>query len=149
MAEVIFRALLERRGYPEDWKVASAGTWALPGRSATHEAREAVRSMGLSLEDHRGTEITRELLEQHDLVLVMENGQREALRLEFGNAADRVHLLSTMVSEEHDIPDPSGKGLDACREVAGELEQVLTSGFETIVALARNPQTSADGGLAS
>ena len=51
-------------------------------------------STGLSLTDHRPQQLTRELVDANDLIVVMEAGQLESIRRAYPDAVDRMVLLS-------------------------------------------------------
>jgi len=140
MAKALFEQALRKRGIMAGWKVDSAGTWAEPNEPATRYGCQAMRERGLDLEGHRSKPTTGELLRQFDLILVMENGQREALQIEFPEAAGRVELLSTAAGPSYDIREPLLEGLQDSRRLADELEHLIESGFDRILALARRPR---------
>jgi len=80
--------------------------------------------------------VTRELLQSFNLILTMEEGQKEALQIEFPELAHRVYLLSEMIGLTFNIADPVGGDLQDYRVTADEIEQIITDGFETISQLA-------------
>jgi protein-tyrosine-phosphatase len=135
MAAALFKAQLARAGLEEEWRVESAGTWALEGQPATDMARTVMRERGLDLEGHRSRPVSPELLAQFDLILVMDTGHQEALRVEFPGLAERVHLLTAMVGPGYSVPDPIGEGLETYRALAEELAGLLDGGFERIRSL--------------
>jgi protein-tyrosine-phosphatase len=79
--------------------------------------------------------VTRELLERFNLILVMERGHQEALRVEFPELSNRIHLLSEMAGMRHDIYDPMGGSRADYEGTAKELEQLIEKGFDMIVGL--------------
>lgn len=96
-----------------------------------------MRERGLDLEGHRSKPTTGELLRQFDLILVMEGGQREAIQIEFPEAARGVELLSTAAGRSYDIRESLLEGLEDNRRLADELQNLIESSFNRIVALAR------------
>jgi protein-tyrosine phosphatase len=120
-----------------DWVVESAGTWALDGRPATPYMVDLMAERGLDLTTHRARSVNRRWIEQADLVLVMTHSHAEALRLEFPDQADKIHLLSAMESGQHyDITDPYGGALADYRACVTQLASLVEQGWERIVALA-------------
>ena len=104
-----------QREYPEEeWVVESAGTWTKDGLPAPTHTLRIAQSLGLAgLERHATRQVHQALLDRFDLVLVMENGQKEALRFEFPSASGRIYLLSELVDGiDYDIPDPSSSIVD-------------------------------------
>ena len=119
-----------------DWRIESAGTWALEGASPNQNILQALAERGLELQGHRARMVTRELLQSFNLILTMEEGQKEALQIEFPELAHRVYLLSEMIGLTFNIADPVGGDLQDYRVTADEIEQIITDGFETISQLA-------------
>src|SRR5690606_9548826 len=109
MAAELFRALLkQRRKAWREWRVESAGTWAMPGQLVVSEVQTVMARFGLDVSSHRSREVNGDILEQADLILVMEKNQREALRVEYPELAARVYLLTEMTGQTYDVPDPIG-----------------------------------------
>ena len=135
MAMAILRSKVEQ--LPGEWKIESAGTWAVEGIPASPKTQEVMAELGLDLRDHRSRMVTREMLSAFNLILVMEPGQKEALNIEFPGAASRIYLLSEMIGAIFTITDPVGGEIEGYRTTAREIEQILTDGLEKIVNLAQ------------
>lgn len=60
---------------------------------------------GLALSEHRGKQITREMLQQADVAIVVEAGQKQWLAGNFPESMGRIFLLSHWTGGE-DIEDP-------------------------------------------
>ena len=136
MAETIFRDLLRCEDELETWTVASAGTWAKEGQPATANARWAMRVRGLDLAGHRAHRVNAEILSAFGLVLVMEDGHRQALQVEVPEVADRVHLLSEAVGERYSISDPNGEPPESYMALADELADLLRRGLPRLREMA-------------
>lgn len=136
MAEAIFKDLLSQGGTAEQWKVESAGTWGMDGYRAASRARFALQKLGLSAEEHEARTVTRDLLFPFDLILTMEKGHQEALRLEFPQEASRIFLLAEMVGARFDIQDPIGGSQVEFDTTAEELRVLLSQAMENITQLA-------------
>jgi protein-tyrosine-phosphatase len=136
MAEAILRSKLKGRADADAWRVASAGVWGMDGNPVATGSQAALTKLGLDLSGHRAQSVTREFLEQFNLILVMEHGHQEALRVEFPELNDRIHLLSEMAGMRHDVPDPMGGSAADYEDTAIELEQILSKGFDEIERLA-------------
>ena len=77
-------------------------------------------------------------MEDSSLILVMEHGQKEALRQEFPKHREKILLLSEVSRGiPYDIPDPMAD--PAIGSVAGEIYKLIEGGFEKICALANKP----------
>jgi protein-tyrosine phosphatase len=123
----------------KSWKTSSAGTWARTGATVHLQTIEAVDRLGLELRQHRARQINAKILSENDLILVMEMGHEEALKLEFPEFASKVYLLSRVVDGvEYSIPDPfQSRDVDE-GEVISDLEGMLTRGVGRICELARS-----------
>jgi len=107
IAAAVFSSKLGQDQQTEDWKVDSAGTWTQNGLPVVPEAAQSAAQKGLNLSTHRSKNITSDLIHQADLILVMENGQKEALEIEFPDCRKKIYLLSqATVGIPFDIPDP-------------------------------------------
>lgn len=137
LAAAFFRKELEQTSSTlHQWKVDSAGTWTVPGLPALPETSLLARKYDLDLTRHRSKTVTAPLLTDQDLILVMETGQREALCNEFPATSERLHLLSWAAeARSYDIPD-AVYSLDAMREIAAMLHELIQKGFSNICSLA-------------
>ena len=142
MAAALLRAWLDQDKQRKDWRVVSAGTWAPEGRPASAHAIAEMTERGLDIATHRSKNIDEASMYDADLVLVMTGSHAEALSVVFPRQTGKVHLLSSMAGETHDIPDPYGASRLEYAQVARELEGLIEAGYDRIVALAeRCPKT--------
>lgn len=119
-------------GNAEDWRIESAGTWSISGEPAAWNTQMILDQRGINIRNHRSRPVNRDLLKEFNLILVMEAGQKEALRVEFPEVADRVYLISEMVGGSYNIPDPMGFSIESFEETAREISQILEKGFDKI-----------------
>lgn len=136
MASALFREILAKRGIGADWRVESAGTWAVEGAPASEGSLAVMAARGIDLSGHRARGVTGELLASFDLVLTMERNHKEALKAEFAEAVGRIYMLSEMAELSHDVRDPIGGAFADYLETATEIERLLQRGFENIQRLA-------------
>lgn len=137
LAAAYFRAVLQRTGQLNEYSVGSAGTWVVPGLTASPVLKKIARLHDIEIEDHTTNEVELNLLMNQDLVLVMEQGHREALKTEFPSVADRIFLLSEVVNEhEYDIPDPA-KDMKNIDQIAGDLIMLIEQGAKEICQLVK------------
>ena len=122
-----------------DWKIGSAGTWAVEGEPAMGFVQKLLLQKGIDIREHRSAQVTEELLNQYNLILTMERGHKEGLRIEFPAKAGRIYLLSEMVGQIFDIPDPVGGPPAEYEATLRDIDQLLTKGFERINLLADQP----------
>src|SRR6266542_967312 len=107
IAAEVFRELLIRNGRAIEWQVGSAGTWTSPGYRSLPEAVDLARSFGINIDGHITRMVNAQMLESANLVLVMEEGHKESIQVEFPFARKKVYLLSQVVEGlVYDIPDP-------------------------------------------
>jgi len=74
MAEALLRARLGEAA--ADWRIESAGTWALEGEGAAPRAIKVLKARGIDLSQHRSRVVDASLLNRARLVLVMEKGHK-------------------------------------------------------------------------
>ena len=130
--------LRKKVGDSSDWRIESAGTWSIIGEPAAWNTQLVLDQRGINVRDHRSGPVHRDLLNDFRLILVMEAGHKEALQVEFPEIAERVYLVSEMVGESYNIPDPMGNSLESFEETAREFEQIFEQGFEKISQLAQS-----------
>ncbi len=145
VAEAVLRDRLQERGMA-DWTVQSAGTWAIQERAAAQNSIRVLAERGIDIGDHRSRMVTDEILDEADLILCMESGHVEALKAEFPEAADRIHLLSEMAGEKTSISDPYRGPLEEYKRMAAIVTDLIDRGLQRIIDLAwaNNRRRSAD-----
>ncbi len=134
LAVAMFSQLLTKADLMDQWSVSSAGTWTEEGLPATREALELAKIMGSDLSTHRSRIVSEALVSSADLVIVMEQGHKEALINEFMGIEQRVHTLAGLAGKPvYDIPDPYRNNDESPTAVASELHQLLEKAFDRIV----------------
>jgi protein-tyrosine-phosphatase len=131
LAEAIAKRLASDAGRA-DIEVSSAGTHAWVGSPASDGAVLIGMERGLDLTGHRSRLLTREILDESDLILVM--SPSHLARVRELSPKSNAHLLggfSTGV-ESHEVQDPFGGDLAAYRETADDLERELAGLLERI-----------------
>ena len=139
LAAAFLVKFLESENRIDGWTVGSAGTWTEPGRPATALAVRLADRSGLpGLRQHLTREVSQELLDQFDLILIMEMGQLEAIASEFHTVFGRSMLLSEIVDGvPYDIPDPVDPFNDP-QDVATELQMLIEKGGDKILKMAES-----------
>jgi protein-tyrosine-phosphatase len=135
VAEGILRQRLQAEGL-DDYTVSSAGTWAQLRRGAASTSIKLLAEQGIDIGEHRAREVTRGLLEDADLILCMESGHAEALRVEFPEAAERIFLLSEMSDSKHNIKDPYGGPYLGYVKMVDEVSYLIDAGLPRIIGAA-------------
>jgi protein-tyrosine-phosphatase len=131
-AALLERALTERS--IAGIEVASAGTGAWDGVPVSEGAYLVGLERGLDLSGHRARLLTRELVEDADLVLTMARHHR-ARADELGGEG-HVFVLGEYAGrdgDEAEVSDPFGGDLDVYRDTCSELETLIQGAVERIV----------------
>lgn len=139
MAEALWRDYVTANHLDGVWDIASAGTWTGKGRAAMPLTIQVLGEQGLEMRGHRSQPVDWPLIYQYRLILVMEQGHKEALQHEFPEARDRIFLLSEMSGPGYSVADPVRGGLLDYRNTLAEIADLLVRGAERIQALARLP----------
>lgn len=129
MAAALYNFHAQKHHTASDWVVRSAGTWAMEDEPATEHAVAVMARRGIPLESHRAHKITREDMEQANVIIVMTRNHRDALVSEFPKHRAKVHLMSELEGREYDIADPYGGFLEEYETRAQELERLIAQGF--------------------
>jgi protein-tyrosine-phosphatase len=136
MAEAIFRHKISERPDVDDWFIDSAGTKAVHGYSTTPAVPIVLEEMGIPFEGHDSQPVQKELLEQFKLTLAMESNHLRMMHELDPTYSSRIKLMSELVGEVYDIPDPYGSDLRMYRILGYQLIDLLDRGMESIERLA-------------
>jgi protein-tyrosine phosphatase len=135
LSAAIFQQRLNESDLKDHFRVESAGTWTLPGQTDPLARVTALR-MGLDIEAHRSQLIETEMITRACLVIVKEQGQKEALEVEYPQVRGKIQLLSRLAGEPpYNISDPSGKGLERYLQTGEELLGLVNLAFDKICHL--------------
>ncbi len=142
MAAALFKKLVSQREDAGEWRVESAGVWARDGNPAALLSQVVMGEKGLDISAHQSQLADCPLLQNFDLILTMEAEQKYVLQMRCEEYSNRVYMLSEMVGDEFDIPDPIGGESADYEEIASLIERLLTDGFDKIHELAFLQQTA-------
>lgn len=135
LAAAFFSRKLQADHQSSHWIVESAGTWTVSGRPVPPDALAAASALDLDLKSHLTRRVNKNLLAKFDLILVMEKGHREALRIEFPFLEEKIHLLSVLADHlEYDIADPEKHSLET-PEIVREISRLIDRAYPTICQL--------------
>ncbi|MDT8306276.1 MAG: low molecular weight protein arginine phosphatase [Anaerolineae bacterium] len=135
VAEGLLRQRLQESGL-DAYEVSSAGTWAQLRRGAASTSITLMAERDIDISSHRAREVSAEVLEEADLILCMESGHAEALRVEFPEAAERIYLLSEMSGGNQSISDPYGGPVLGYARMIDEVSFLIDAGLPRIIGLA-------------
>jgi protein-tyrosine phosphatase len=138
MAEVLFRHKIAERELSDQFETSSAGTWARDGVPAPQDGQAAMAARGLDTSLHRSRVVSTEIMTKADLILTMEQGHKEALRIEFPAKKSKIFLLTEMISPGYDVDDPYRRGAEKFDETAAEIDRIISQGLDKIITLANS-----------
>ncbi|NNJ69777.1 MAG: hypothetical protein HKP10_00650 [Kiritimatiellales bacterium] len=95
-------------------RILSAGVQARRGSSASSVVKHVARIHRFSLHRHQSDPFTKKLVKQADVILVMEQYQKDAVLQRFPQAQDKTYRMMEYLwngESKHirDIPDPTGQ----------------------------------------
>lgn len=92
--------------------ISSAGLGALVGKPADPHSVNQMKKRGIDISRHRARQLTEELLNEADIVLVMEKSHIEAISNILPQVRGKTMLLGRWL-DEFEVPDPYGKSEEA------------------------------------
>jgi len=109
-------------------RILSAGVKARSGGSASQVVKHVARLNGFSLKNHHSDPLTHKTVKTADVILVMEQWQKDDILERFPQAAGKTFRLMEYLwkddpAEIDDIPDPTGQN---------------TADYEEFIAIAHN-----------
>lgn len=132
IAEALLVRALQERGL-DAISVSSAGTGAWDGAPASEGAYLVGLERGLDLSGHRARLLTRELVDQSDLILTMARHHRA--RVDELGGEGKVFVLGEYAGREADaaeVSDPFGGDLEIYRNTCVELEGLVATTVERL-----------------
>ena len=137
MAEGILRDRIEKGGL-EGIRVASAGTWGLEGEPAAKHAIKVCADRAIELSGHVARRLTREMIEESDLVLTMEMEHLQGVLDLVPDGLTKTRMLSRYGAEDRriDLPirDPYGRPKAAYVTCFEELTAYIDALFKELSA---------------
>lgn len=123
MAEAILKKAIEESGRSiEEYCISSAGISTVDGMNASKNSIEALKELGIDLSNHRSKVITKELIDNSDIILTMTKSHKEILVQAVPKCKEKVYTFKGFVNEnESDISDPFGGNLDTYRDTMKEI----------------------------
>jgi len=142
MAEEILRVMFTNAGIDNVF-VTSSGVGAVVGHPASDYAQEAVKMCDGDLSGHRGQQLTRELIDEQDVVFALSPGHYHSILRLAPDAAEKTYLLKAY--PEHGdtgegILDPIGSSQRVYNEVYLEIYSELQRIFPLLQQLANEKQ---------
>jgi len=132
MAEVLLRAKIHKAGRQGEIAVGSAGLAAQQNAGATSTACQAVMQLGLSLEHHKSSALTLDLVEEADLILTMTTEHRDAILRAVPSAKNKIFTLQQYAGTIGEITDPYGGDLNRYLACLRDLQENIDHIWEKI-----------------
>jgi protein-tyrosine-phosphatase len=128
MAEGILKMLLAQRG-AENIRVSSAGIGALSGMTATPFAIEATKHWNVDISGHRARQLTRQMIEDADLILAMASEHIVHILKRDSSAGKKTFLIRAFPApyspSQEGVKDPVGGTLDDYNQTYLELDEII------------------------
>ena len=135
MAEYLIRAHADAMQRSGMFDVSSAGAYAVAGRPASSEAVRVMAARGIDLSAHRSRQLTRQMIQAADLILVMEQGHASAITARVPDVEDKVMLFGQLTGSGADVEDPYGQPLDAYVATGELLATTVTAGWAQLLTV--------------
>ncbi|MFC1500153.1 L-threonylcarbamoyladenylate synthase [Candidatus Zixiibacteriota bacterium] len=150
MAEGVLKTMLRSRGLSEEFDVESAGVAAVNWGKATEETQAAAWEKGIDVSSHRPRQITQQMTQEADIILVMNERHRSRIAVIDPLARERTHILRKLSAElkgrsvigRREIEDPYGGPPASYRKVLKTMWKELEGGFDDILTRARSRRIS-------
>ncbi len=145
MAERILKDLLNRYGI-ENVSVESAGIMTSQDRQPTNYAIMVMVERGIDISSHRSKMLTRQMVQDAGVILVMENAHRLFVEELVPSAKKKIFLLKEYGPGgcAQDIQDPIGRDLEFYRHCRDELEKEIERIIPMIVGLVSGEESHSD-----
>jgi len=133
MAKALIHKEVEDRGLTHDIAVDSAGTYAMVDHPASGGSVNAMAQRGLDISEHRAKQITTDLVNQADVILVMEERHRRSIFVTWPRSIMKTLLLSELSGDHAGIDDPYGGEQWEYDHTAGIIESYVQRGMPTLL----------------
>ena len=133
MAKALIQREIVARGLGDVVEVDSAGTYAMVGHPASAGSVNAMAQRGLDISDHRAKQITADLVDAADIIIVMTGQHRRSIFVTWPKAIVKTLLLSELAGEHGDIEDPYGGEQWQYDEAASIIEDYVQRGMPLLL----------------
>jgi len=135
-AQGLFTRIVAQKGL-KDLTADSAGLLALPGNSVSYLAQRVAAEHDVDLTEHKAKSVSKDFVDQSDLILVMEKSQEDSLLAAFPEAAGKVLLIRHFArfgSRRRGISDPYGLEYEAYRFCFLDIEDAVSGLVEYLLS---------------
>ena len=142
----IAEGILKKKLYPifsDRIKIHSAGTLGIENHPATPNSVSVAKEKGVDISAHISKGITKNIVEEADLIFVMATLHRNFIVVHFPEAKDKVHLLTNFDLEQSEqknesVKDPIGENLKFYRRVVSHIENEIDRILPELITLIAN-----------
>ena len=128
MAEALFKKMIYGQ---QGIEVSSAGLYGDDGLPPSRKAAAVMAKRGVDMSQVRSRKLSHKLVAQSDIIVVMEEEQRDAVKMLYGHS--KVFTLREIAGVSGDIADPLGAPINIYEECANEIERCLAQGIDKIL----------------
>lgn len=128
MAEGILRDFAEKKSL--DIEVKSAGVAALDGSYISKNSIEAMKNIGIDIQDYTSNMLTKYMVEEFDLVLTMSNSHKQLILNGYNPTNKNIFTIQEYInSTNRDVIDPYGGNLNIYEQTRDEIYQLIDKGI--------------------
>ncbi len=137
MAEGLFRHMINEKGLEGEISVESAGVFAVSGEPASLQAIEAMGRQSIDISNHKSRQLTKEMIENANLIIAMTNNHKRAIISMSNNAIDKTFTLTEYSYDDtrkhNDIMDPFGAPVHEYEKCLMEIKNALNIILEKLI----------------
>lgn len=131
MAEIHLKKMIQEYGVKISVKSAGLNAQSFPAK----ETIEIIKRENIDLSNRKSVQLTRDLLEQADLVLTMEETHKKAILFYYPKLKEKVFTLKEFSGDNKDLDilDPYGKNFKTYEWVNKEINAHIRKSFNKIL----------------
>ncbi|PAB58309.1 low molecular weight protein arginine phosphatase [Anaeromicrobium sediminis] len=128
MAEALMKKLIEKHNL--NINIYSAGIFTMDGLSPSENSILAMDEIGINIRDYKSNTITRELINNSDLILTMTENHKQKILQIIPKISNKIYTLKEYgkVNGDINILDPYGQNVHvykACRDEINRLLEII------------------------
>lgn len=116
---------LARAFFPPGIEILSAGVNAFQQDPVSQNAVKVLKEKGIDISDHTAVRVNKGILDSADYVFTMTKSQERYLRKLYPEYIDKIASLGGWSGSGEDISDPWGGSVQAYKQCAMEIEELL------------------------
>ena len=133
MAKALMQREIAARGLSEAVNIDSAGTFAVVDYPASEGSVRAMARRQLDISDHRAKQLTGQMVQDADVLVVMEERHRRSIFINWPRAIRKTLLLSELSGDHAEIEDPYGGEQWQYDEAANLIEAYVAAGMPELL----------------